>query len=305
MEVNIRIMDEYFHPAVPFAWCAAVILCAMLTMHPVYIIAGIACAAAVNRLTGGGRPKIRILAAGLPMLALIALINMAVSPGGVTPLFRIGNTLFTAEALAYGLCAGGMLLLVVGWFSVYARVVPPEKFLYLFSRAAPAAALLVTMTQRMIPLFARRARVVAAAQKTMLCDVSHGSPAARFRSGLRISSILMSWSLEAGLDTADSMKARGYGSGRRGFFVRWCFKPVDAAVLALIAVCLLAVLTGYYTGVRFHFYPTLGGAFRRSGIVSLAADILLMLLPFAGRLTERRALFMQKGAREPVWHSSK
>lgn len=277
----------------------------MLMMHPVYIITGIACAVAVNRLTGGGRPRITLLAAALPMLALIAFINMTVSPGGVTPLFRIGHMLFTEEALAYGLCAGGMLLLVVGWFSVYARVVPPEKFLYLFSRAAPAAALLVTMTQRMIPLFARRARAVAAAQKTMLCDVSHGSPAARFRSGLRISSILMSWSLEAGLDTADSMKARGYGCARRSFFARWRFKPADAAALSIIAVCLPATLTGYYMGVRFHFYPTLGGTFGQGGGVSLAADILLMLLPFAGRLTGRRALCMQKGAREPVWHSSK
>ena len=298
-------MDDYFHPAVPFAWCAAVILAAMLAMHPVYIAAGLVCATAVGGLTGGIRPMLRFLPAAVPMLALIAFINMVASPGGVTPLFRIGSMLFTAEALTYGLCAGGMLLLVVGWFAVYSRLVPPEKFLYLFSRAAPAAALLVTMTQRMIPLFARRARAVAAAQKTLLSDMSQGSPAARFRSGLRISSILMSWSLEDGLDTADSMKARGYGSGRRSFFVRWRFKPADAFALALILACFLAVVTGYYAGAGFHFYPTLGGTFRPGGIVSLAADILLALLPFIGRLTASRGIFWQKGAREPVWHSSK
>jgi energy-coupling factor transport system permease protein len=238
----MRHAAEYFHPAVELVYFIAVAATAMLFLHPVYIIIGLLCAAATGLLYCGAKAVSGTLLFGLPMFALIAVLNPFVSHGGVTPLFYIGGSAFTLEALIYGACSGGVLLLVFLWFCSYNRILTPERFMYLFSRAVPAASLLVTMTQRMLELFRLRASMIAAAQKTMLCDASHGSVKARFRSGVRITSILLGWSMEDGLDTADSMKARGYGAAKRTTFSAYRFRAADAAALFVIAVCLAVCL---------------------------------------------------------------
>jgi energy-coupling factor transport system permease protein len=157
----------------------------------------------------------------------------------------------------------------------------------LFSKAAPAAALLVTMTQRMVELFRRRAAMISAAQKTLLCDMSQGGARARFKSGVRISSILLSWSMEDGLDTADSMKARGYGAARRTSFSIYRFRPSDAAALVVIALCFAVSAVGYYARARFRFYPSIAlPAPSLWGNISLAAFVLLASLPILAELTE-------------------
>lgn len=276
----MRHADDSLHPSAAFAYFAAVIACSMLFLHPVYVTVGFVCASACNVVCRGWKPYGRTLLFGLPFFLLIAVINPLVGGGGRTLLFEIPTGPVTWEALLYGLCSGGVLLVMLLWFAAYSAVVTPEKFLYLFSRAAPAASLLITATQRMIPLFTRRAQAVTAAQKTLLCDAAHGNARKRFQNGLRITSVLMSWSMEEGLDTADSMKARGYGAAKRTFFPLYHFRPVDAAALVCVALCLCVCLAGYYTGKPFAFYPVLVlPPFGLSGGLGIGGFALLGMLP--------------------------
>ena len=278
---------DYFHPSVALAYFIAVITAAMLFMQPVYIAAGLMSAAVSGVIYCGVRPTLKTLLFALPVFLLIALFNPLVSHGGVTPLFFIGGSAFTLEALLYGVCSGGMLLLVFLWFCSYNRIVTPEKFLYLFSKSSPAAAMLVTMTQRMIELFRRRAGLITAAQKTMLCDISHGSIKTRFTSGVRVTSILLGWSMEDGLDTALSMKARGYGATKRTSFSIYRFRLADAAALFTIALCLIVCVAGYCLSARFRFYPAITmPAPSIFSAASIAAYLALALLPVFAEITE-------------------
>ena len=129
-----------------------------------------------------------------------------------------------------------------------------DKFLYLFGNIAPNTALLITMTLRFIPKLKKDAADIAAAE-TML----NGKPqrlTQKLGAVMRRLSVLLTMSMEAAVETADSMRARGYGEARRTTFHLFRFDTrsavIMAAVLSLAAVCTAGRIYGYGC---MEFYP--------------------------------------------------
>ncbi|MCD8316157.1 MAG: energy-coupling factor transporter transmembrane protein EcfT [Eggerthellaceae bacterium] len=75
----------------------------------------------------------------------------------------------------------------------------------------------------------------------------------------RMMSVLVGWSLEDSLETADSMRCRGWGSVRRRTrYRRERFSVGDAILLAIvIALGALASFLGFVATSQFFFYPEL------------------------------------------------
>ncbi|MEG2680034.1 MAG: energy-coupling factor transporter transmembrane component T, partial [Oscillospiraceae bacterium] len=69
----------------------------------------------------------------------------------------------------------------------------------------------LSMALRFVPKFREQAKVVSNAQRCVGRDVSNGALIQRARHGVRMLSILVTWALENAIETADSMKSRGYG----------------------------------------------------------------------------------------------
>lgn len=272
--MNKRAAD-YFHPVVTFSYIVALTVMAMLFFHPVFIVLGIVFAVLQGVIMCGHKKILKQLGWSIPLCIIIAVFNPIVSHGGKTLLFYFFDRPITLEATLYGICSGSLLLLVFLWFSVYNRVVTPDKFMYLFSRLAPAASMLVTMTQRMVPLFTGRFGTITTTQKTLPCAQKRGRFRKKFQAGLKEISILLSWSMEDGLDTADSMKARGYGCAKRSAFSIYRFTRRDAAALAVTAVMSVVCVAGYYFSVSISFYPRIRMNLGTGGIVSAAAFSLL------------------------------
>ena len=86
-----------------------------------------------------------------------------------------------------------------------------DKFVYLFGRVIPALSLVLSMTLRFVPKFKAQVKIVSSAQRCVGRDVSNGGVLQRARNGLTILSILVTWALENAIETADSMRSRGYG----------------------------------------------------------------------------------------------
>ena len=193
------------------------------------------------------------------MALLAAALNPAFVHQGVTILAYLpsGNPL-TLESLLYGLAAGAMLGAVALWFVCVTDVITSDKVVYLFGRVIPALSLLLSMILRFVPRFVRRLRAVAQAQRHLGRDTQTGAPARRVRSALRVFSIVVTWSLESGLITADSMRCRGYGLPGRTSFSLYRFDRRDGAVALWLAFCGLYLLGGGLAGgLRFQYYPML------------------------------------------------
>ena len=121
-----------------------------------------------------------------------------------------GNPM-TLESMVYGVAAACRIVSVISWFSCYNAVMTSDKFIYLFGRIIPALSLIFSMVLRFVPKFKAQITVVSNAQKCVGRDVSNGGIIQRAKHGLTILSIMVTWALENAIETADSMKSRGYG----------------------------------------------------------------------------------------------
>ena len=71
-------------------------------------------------------------------------------------------------------------------------------------------------------------------------------------------SILVTWSLENAVETADSMRARGYGTAKRTAYSPFRFAVHDGLALAALSALLAVHLVFLLRGDGYVFYPRLG-----------------------------------------------
>ena len=187
---------------------------------------------------------------------LTVLFNAAFQHRGVTALFYLPNgNAVTLESTVFGLCAAAMLAAAVLWCGCMHQVLTSDKLMALTGRLLPAVSLLFSMALRMVPRVLRCLRETYDAQKA--ADGLTG-PLAVPKRCVRALSGTVSWMLEHAVVTADSMKARGYGTGRRTHFHREVWGRTET-VFGL-ALGLLAALTlwGIFSGCGTEvFYPSL------------------------------------------------
>lgn len=271
------------HPAVIFLYFCGTIGFAMSTMHPLYVSLSFGMALLYGWYLKGWRSVCRGLGYGLAVIVIVAAANAFFNGLGLTVLFHVGDHPITAEALCYGLCAGGMLVSVIQWFSCYQEVMTSDKFLSLFGRLAPTTSMMVSMIFRYIPDTIRKAREIQTAQKAMLGNESPGKKQ-ELSQGIRMASILMSWSMESSIETADSMRSRGYGETKRSHYTKQKINRYD--VILLCVVGLLIAVNGYWIFARanqFAFYPWMEGVSIPWWIGTLYAILLGIPLLLEGR----------------------
>ncbi|MDR0596573.1 MAG: energy-coupling factor transporter transmembrane protein EcfT [Clostridiales Family XIII bacterium] len=279
----------HYHPAAVFSYIAAAIVCAMLTMQPVYVIISFAAGTAYALYLGGARGYALGLRPLLAMFALIAVINPLTNHRGATTLFALGDYPITLQALLYGLCAGGMLICVFVWFMCYQRLITNDKFMYLFGRAAPTSSMVISMILKFVPVMTVRMREIADAQAALGLGAGGGGRKKSgsklgVKNGVRVSGILISRSMEDSIETADSMRARGYGAGPRTSFSRYRIAPRDIAFIAAVALLFAANVWCIFFygevsgGGSFRFFPFISGISANPLPYALYAAMLLLPL---------------------------
>ncbi len=238
-----------------------VIAFTMFLMHPVSLAISLVSALVYAVYLNGRRAVRASLLYLLPMMAVAALVNPAFNHKGATILTYLpsGNPL-TLESILYGVAAAAMLAAVITWFSCYTAVMTSDKFVYLFGRIIPALSLVLSMALRFVPKFKAQFQTVSEAQRCVGRDVSNGGVIQRLRNGITILSIMVTWSLENAIETADSMKSRGYGLPGRTAFSIYRFDSRDRAALVWLLYCgFFLFCGGMAKGFYWRYYPTAKG----------------------------------------------
>lgn len=284
-----------YHPIINFMYFGLVIFFSMFFMHPLCLGISFFCALIYSvslRGKKGGRFSLLYI---LPMMLLTALLNPAFNHEGATILAYLpSDNPLTLESIAYGVAAAIMLGAVITWFTCYNEVITSDKFVYLFGRVIPALSLVLSMSLRFVPKFTAQMKVVSEAQRCIGRDVSDGGLIQRAKNGLTILSIMITWSLENAIETADSMKSRGYGLPGRTAFSLYRFDSRDRAALWWLIFCGGYIVSGWLSGgLYFRYYPTMKGmsitAFSLSFmLVYLALCLTPVFLNAAAELKWRR-----------------
>jgi len=248
-----------FHPLVNMLYFTAVIGFSMFIMHPISLAISMICSFSYAVYLNGKKAVRMGLIFMLPMLLFTALLNPIFNHQGATILAYLpnGNPL-TLESIMFGIAAAVMLVTVISWFSCFNAVMTSDKFVFLLGRIIPALSLILSMSLRFVPRFKAQIQVVSNAQKCIGRDISSGNIFQKARHGIKILSIMVTWALENAIETADSMKSRGYGLPKRTAFSIFRFDKRDAWAMAYILTCAMATIMGAALEVyRFRYFPTI------------------------------------------------
>ena len=269
------------HPAVNFLFFVGAIGCSVVIQHPVYLITGILCGG-VYYLLLNGRKGWKMLLGLLPMFVILTAVNPLFNTYGAHILFSVFGRPYTLEALLYGAAIASVFVVMMLWFGCYSRVLTSDKFVCLFGSLIPSLSMLLVMVLRMIPNLMRKAKLLSGARKSIGKGVGEQSTnREKLYDGMNILSALTDWALEGSIVTADSMRARGYGSAKRTSFQLYRFTIRDCTLIVLML--LLAALILIPGGTIATFTPEF---FIASPTWGLAAYFIYLLLPCAVHLKE-------------------
>lgn len=224
----------------------------------------------------------------LALFAVLAIINPLTSHNGKTVLFVINDSPITLEATLYGIVNAGIIVTVLYIFRLFGSIMTRDKLLYVFGKLSPRLALVLSMSLRYVALFKDRARRISESQRA-LGLYKDENIIDRIKCDLRVFSILITWALENGITTADSMSARAYGKHKRTYYSIFGFSFYDATVLVITVVCTALTVLGMALGaLDFVFYPSIKLAEPTAlSIASYTAYGILAMLPTITEMEER------------------
>ncbi len=227
----------------------------MCFIHPAFLVGSLILSFAYYLALK--RRCLKYLAVMSGIFAAISLINPIFSIYGEHTLFTWpGGRPYTLEALCYGMVLAAMFMTVLTWFATYNEVMTGDKLLYCFGRLSPSVSLILTMVLRLVPSFQKKAEAIGGARKCIGKSVESGTQKEKVENGMTIVSSLTSWALEGGIVMADSMRSRGFGTGKRTGFSVYHMGKRDKVLLGLMIVFLgVIVICAFRGGMDVTYLP--------------------------------------------------
>lgn len=268
-----------FHPLVNLAYFVIVIGITMFSMSPAFLLANLMLSWIYSILLRGSAVIKQNLIVAVFTLIVMTAINLFFTHEGVTVLFYLNDNAITLEALIYGLCSAAMLISVITWFVSFNVIMSSEKLIYIFGKTAPVIGLTLSMIFRYVPLLKERYAEIHTGQMCMGRGKEKGFLNRMRQFGKEVS-ILISWSLESSIESADSMEARGYGLKGRTSFHLYRLQMRDICFLSITFLLALTVIYGKYSGKdAVSFYPDFRYNFDLQSAAVLLAYSVLAILP--------------------------
>ena len=243
-------------------------------LHPVTIALTILCAAfpamvcmnpVLQILSGMGawllyvllrkKEKRKLPFGFLLFFLLVIMLQMLFQHNGRTVLFYVNQNRITLEALIYGSVTALMLMSVLLWCKNLSILMTSDRMYCLIGRFSQKMALIFSMTLQFVPRFRRQMQKIRAQQR-LLGLYGEKTLFDKVRAEAYVFLATVTWAFEHSMDTADSMQARGYGTGKRTQYTDYRMRRADW-LLILAAVMMFALtMLSYAKGVMtVEYYP--------------------------------------------------
>ena len=270
---------ENANPIVTFMYFLCVFSCVMFSIDPFISALSLMCSlifAITKRYLNNKKENIFFII----IFVLMTVLNPLFNHRGNTVFFYINDNAITLEALLYGLSTAAMIMSVIIWFKCFGKIMTEDKIIYVFGRIWPGFALMISSIMRFVSLYTKQWRVISDSRKAM-GENETGNIISSIKNGISTFMIMITWALEHGAQTAESMDGRGYNTTRRTSYSKYFFHVSDALVILFyLMFALLVILTSVINGVGFSFYPDMvmkGNIYYR--ILIYSAFLILCLMP--------------------------
>jgi len=213
---------------------------ALLLEHPLWLIGLWAVFMAAGARTGVFKGLRRVLW----ILVLIGAASFAIwtfAYGGQTVVFRLGPLAATREGMMFGAGMGLRLDLMVFCGLIFLTTTMIEEFTEGLTRLGLPfpAAFALSLSFRLIPLFADTARTIIDAQRSRGLSPASGGPLKKARNYIPLLAPVFSSALRRTDNLAIALESRGFGrTGRRGRHREHRAGLADAAALVFMGALL-------------------------------------------------------------------
>jgi energy-coupling factor transport system permease protein len=284
-----------YHAATLAVYPLLLLLLALLTPHPLYLLAILGVTWYALTKSGGAGTFLKTMRYALPLLLIILIVNVLVSQNGVTVLYEspripvFGALRITLEAVVFGLMMSLRLLIVLAACSLYLAWLSPDRALGLMAKWAGRSAVVAMLTARLIPYLTEQATSVGEVMRTRGVRFQEGTFRQRIQKHNMMLCVLLISSLEGSWQVAEAMEARGFGSRRRSSYTRERWQLRDLMAWAAMLCALAALLWLAYTGAAsYKFYPRLTPLFAKGSVTWGGSVLTAVLLALPPALAKRR-----------------
>lgn len=284
---------DSYHPVINFLYFAAALTCTVCFQHPVFLAISYLSAFLYSVRLNGRRALVFNLCL-IPLILVYAAWYSYYNHFGITNLRSnfIGNQI-TLEAVAAGLVRGVTIASVLMFFSCMFAVVSADKVIYLFGRISPRLSLFLSILLRFIPRVKERGRRIELSRCGIGKGCRQGSLFQKIVHTIGFVSILITWTLEDFVESAASMKCRGYSLKGRTAFSIYRFDNRDRSFVVALALCMTftaAAVAFNQTTMTYNPEIIVNRITPVSGVFYIAYAVLLLLpaiLQTAGEIRYR------------------
>lgn len=229
---------DSYHPMINLIYFAGTIASAAVFDHPVFVMIAYVSAFAYSVKLRGVRGLVLDLCL-IPLMAGYTWLYSYYNHFGVTMLREniIGNHI-TLEAVVYGMQISVSAAAVIMMVSCLFEIFSTDKVVYLFGCISPRLSLFLSVALRSLPRLARQAGRVDKAQAGIGRGCRQGAVWKRAANGIRMVSVLITWFMESIVESAQSMKSRGYSLKGRTAFSIYRFDNRDRSYVVFTFLCI-------------------------------------------------------------------
>lgn len=268
------------HPGIFIVYFMILIVFAFLFNNPYYILTFGVMILALITLQGSVSEIKSTAKVFLPLVLFITILNMFFSHVGNTHIYIYGTYYVTLEAIIYGIIMAITFFLVTLTFLAYNTYVSYQDMLYVFSKKYPNISMIIIMSLRFVPLIQKRSKELHELSKLKNNNekISYREKLSQLIHNL---GLVVSWSLEEAMQTASSMKARGYNITKRTSYLEYKFNKIDVVLAIVILTTVIVSLIGLYNGIgSILIYPEFKFSFSQYPFNIYYLAYVVLLLPF-------------------------
>lgn len=245
-------MTNYFkelHPVSVAAYMIGMLLLILFTPYDYKMFLVLIIISFFSLYIYGIKKYLQSLAGFFVVMIGFSIFNMIFYHAGETPFLYVNDVPLTVESLEYGFYTGAMVCALFLWFKLMQELLDNRKITYLIGRKLPVIGLVISMVFTYYDKFVWKIDKIKEVWNTYEKEEKIG----RLKYAGIIFSVLLSVMLEDSVKTAQSMKARGYGSNTRTNYNSYSFRLSDAAIICVTIIILVARFT-VLTGFKHSFY---------------------------------------------------
>lgn len=245
---------DSYHPLINLIYFTVAIACTVSFQHPIFLSIAFICAFAYSlklRKTKGLVWNLTFTVLGIAYSLWYAYYNHF----GVTGIRTnfIGNRI-TVESLAYGLVIGITIATVLMWLQCIFTLITADKVVYLFGRISPKLSLFISVLLRSVPRIGVRAKRINISRQGIGKGSHQGNVFDRINHMFSMLSILITWTMEDFVESANSMKSRGYSLKGRTAFSIYRFDNRDRGLVIGFFACVMIIVSAVMFGETYIYY---------------------------------------------------